>query len=336
MNKFEFSKNDAIEAFRQISRIRSIETTIAVNYFPNVGTQQMRCPVHLSIGQEASAVSVCQQLNEEDQLYSTHRSHAHLLARGGDVYKFFCELLGRQDGLLMGRGGSMHLKDLSVNFMMSVPIVGSVFPLGVGAAFAKKVKNQSGIVVIFFGDGSLEEGIWHEAANFAALRELPVLFVCENNLYSVYSKLEERQPSGDLNRLAVAHGIEVLETDGNKIDVASAAAASAVEYVRTKNKPFFLNLLTYRYLEHCGPNDDDHLSYRPSGELAYWMTRDPLLYSRELLLHNFNVSVQDIQSIEEANKNFAEKTFKRALQAEFPNYSSIKDYEYFTGEGPDN
>src|SRR5580704_14655173 len=178
------------QLFTAMLRIRLIEEEIAARY----AQEKMRCPIHLSIGQEAVAVGVSSVLRRTDQIVTTHRCHAHYLAKGGDLKAMLCELMGREPGCCSGRGGSMHLFDRDAGVLLSLPIVAASIPIGVGAAFAMKRKKQDNVAVIYLGDASVEEGVFHESANFAALRRLPAIFICENNLYSVYTALHDRQP----------------------------------------------------------------------------------------------------------------------------------------------
>ncbi|MFN0065598.1 MAG: thiamine pyrophosphate-dependent dehydrogenase E1 component subunit alpha [Chlamydiales bacterium] len=255
---------------RALWRIRQVETAIVERY----AEQEMRCPVHLSIGQEAVAVGICAHLNEKDYAVSGHRAHAHYLAKGGDLQRMIAEIYGKVTGCCKGRGGSMHLVDLSVGFLGSTPIVGGSIPVGVGAAFGAKLKKEERVTAIFLGEGATEEGVFAESLNFASLKKLPILFVCENNLYSVYSPLSVRQPlSRHLPSLAKAHGIIAFEGDGNRVDEVSEIAQKAVSYIREGNGPVFIELTTYRFHEHCGPNIDP---FQPKEEVAHWSNRDPL------------------------------------------------------------
>ena len=173
--------------------------------------QEMRCPVHLSIGQEAVSVGVCANLTREDIVFSNHRSHGHYLAKGGNLKAMVHEIYGKSTGCCFGRGGSMHLLDLSINFFGSTPIVGGTIPIAVGASLASKMQQKNNITTIFHGDGAVEEGVFHESLNFASLKKLPVLFVCENNLYSVYTPLSERQPNREIYKLVEAHDIKAYQ-----------------------------------------------------------------------------------------------------------------------------
>lgn len=264
-------------------RIRLIEEAIAAHYGQPGRPQEMRCPTHLSIGQEATAVGVCAALSQGDVVFTTHRCHAHYLAKGGSLPKMMAELFGKVDGCTGGRGGSMHLMDDEAGMIAAIPIVGASIPLAVGAALSFALDGTPRVVVAFVGDAAMEEGSWHESANFASLHKLPVLFVCENNFYSVYTPLHRRQINADIGRLARAHGIHTETADGNDVEAVHGAAAALVARVRERRGPAFLSLETYRYTEHCGPNCDDHLGYRPEGELALKRRDDPLPRSRAAL-----------------------------------------------------
>ncbi|HET6882539.1 MAG TPA: thiamine pyrophosphate-dependent dehydrogenase E1 component subunit alpha, partial [Pirellulales bacterium] len=200
---------------RSMLRIRLIEEGIARTY----ADQQMRCPVHLCTGQEAVAAGVCAALDDSAQVMSTHRAHGHYLAKGGNLRAMLAEMYGKATGCAGGYGGSMHLIDLSAGFLGAAPIVGSTIPIAVGVAFGSSLRGENRVVVAFFGEGATEEGAFHEAMNFAALKRLPVLFVCENNLYSVYSPLGVRQPAArSVWQTAAGHGIESRHGDGNDVE----------------------------------------------------------------------------------------------------------------------
>jgi len=258
--------------YTQLLRIRKIEEAIAERY----SEWQMRCPIHLSIGQEAIPVGVSIHLTEKDHVYSNHRSHGHYFAKGGNLKKMIAELYGKETGCCGGRGGSMHLIDLEVGFMGSTPIVGGTVPLAVGDAWSAVLKGEKRVSVIYFGDGCFEEGVLHEAMNFATLHKLPVIFVCENNGYSVYTQLNDRQASREIIDIAKAHGIQTYTGDGNDVLDVMEVAYNAIERARNGNGPQFFEFKTYRWLEHCGPDDDNNLNYRPQGELSTWKDRCPI------------------------------------------------------------
>ena len=258
-------------------RIRLIEEAIADHYAEG----EMRCPVHLSIGQEAIAVGTCAALETSDKVYSTHRCHAHYLAKGGDLKRMMAEICGKAAGCVGGRGGSMHLMDVPKGVMASIPIVSSSIPVAVGSALADKRMRNGKVTVAFFGDASVEEGVFHESANFASLHKLPVIFLCENNLYSVYTPIDQRQPDRPLTDLARAHGMQAAHGDGNDLDECYRLSVQAVERARNDQGPTLLVLDTYRWREHCGPAFDDHLGYRKEGELKKWEQRDPIRRFRD-------------------------------------------------------
>ena len=257
---------------RSMLRIRRIEESIASRY----AEQEIRCPMHLCIGQEAVSVGVCAALAKDDVVFSNHRAHGHYLAKGGSLKAMLAELYGRSTGCCGGRGGSMHLIDLDAGFMGSTPIVGGTVPLAIGAAWAASLKQTRQVTVVFFGDGCFEEGVVHESMNFAALHQLPVVFVCENNQFSVYTRLNQRQPRRPIYRVAEAHGLAAYAGDGNNVDTVLALARNAVERARAGYGPQFLEFQIYRWREHCGPNFDDELGYRTVQEIEIGMNDCPI------------------------------------------------------------
>ncbi len=275
----ELGEADLVTLYREMLRIRTVEEAIAVRY----AEQKMRCPVHLSIGQEAIAVGVSAALTSGDQAVSTHRCHAHYLAKGGDLVAMLSELMGKATGCCGGRGGSMHLFDLKAGLLLSLPIVAASIPVGVGAALAFKQQKMPNVAVIYLGDASLEEGVYHESANFAALKELPAIFVCENNLYSVYTNLRDRQPQRPLTELGRAHGMPTAHVDGTDVCAVYRTALAAAARARSGGGPTFILADTYRWREHCGPNYDNDLGYRTVAEFTEWRERDPLVRLRNEL-----------------------------------------------------
>jgi TPP-dependent pyruvate/acetoin dehydrogenase alpha subunit len=269
-----------LELFASLLKARRVEERIQKLYPEG----DMRCPTHLSLGQEAVAVGVCAALRAEDAVISAHRSHAHYIARGGSIPAMFAELYGKEDGCAAGKGGSMHLIDLGVNFLGCVPIVGSTIPIGVGAALGKRLMEDDGVSVVFFGDGAAETGVFHESINFAATLKLPVLFVCENNLYSVNTPLEPRQPAGrTIAELAAGHSLASSQHDGQAVETVLAATMSALAGIRGGGGPALLEFMTYRWAEHCGPLGDLHLGYRGQEEFDAWLARCPVALHRQAL-----------------------------------------------------
>lgn len=311
--------------WRQMTRIRKIEEAIAERY----SSQKMRCPVHLSIGQEGVAAGVAAALIPEDQVMSGHRSHAHYLAKGGNLPAMLAEIHGRVTGCCKGRGGSMHLIDQAAGFVGAVPIVASTIPISVGLAFADRRKNKKRVTVAFFGEAATEEGVFAESLNFAALHSLPIVFVCENNLYSVYSPMSVRQPR-ERSRIGIAavHGIGVAECDGNNAQAVQSLMSEVVNYVRGGSGPAFLEFSTYRWREHCGPGFDNHIGYRTEDEAAEWLKRDPILRIEEQMEANgFGDQMRRSTIIKNINDEIA-SAFEHALNSPFPKTKDLMDYVY--------
>ena len=313
------------EWYFSMLRIRMVEERIADLY----SEQEMRCPVHLSIGQEAVAVGVCEHLSDKDIVMSAHRAHAHYLAKGGNLKSMLAELYGKETGCAMGKGGSMHLVDLNSGFFAAVPIVGSTIPIAVGVAWAFKMKNSSNIVTVFLGDGATEQGVFFESLDFASLKNVPILFVCENNFYSVYSQLDVRQaPDRKISVLAKSHGIKTFTGDGNNINHVSEIAKEAVEFIKINNAPAFIELETFRWLEHCGPNSDDDLGYRKQGELDEWLKKDPIESYKSLMIENHKITEQEIIEKIEVISTEIDKAFEYAKESPFPDQSFLNQHIY--------
>lgn len=262
-----------LELYHAMLRIRLVEERIAALY----PEQEMRCPVHLCIGQEAVAAGACAALGRRDYVFSGHRSHGHYLAKGGDLKAMLAEIYGKAAGCAGGKGGSMHLIDLEAGFLGATPIVGSTIPIAVGAAFGSTMRGEDRVTMVFLGDGAVETGVFYESLNFAALKKLPVIFVCENNLYSVYSPLQVRQPDGrPITGIARALGLDGIECDGNDVELVYQVCSDAVKKARLGDGPSFLEFATYRWREHCGPEFDNQLGYRTEAEYMAWKERCPI------------------------------------------------------------
>lgn len=303
----------SIELFQEMLRIRMIEEAIAEKY----KEQKMRCPVHLSIGQEAVAVGVCKAVLHSDFLISNHRAHAHYLAKGGNLPSMIAEIYGKKTGCCLGRGGSMHLIDQAVGMLGSTPIVAGSIPVGVGIAFATLLRRETQITVIFLGEGATEEGVFSECLNFVALHRLPVLFICENNFYSVYSPLNVRQPKErDRVAIAKAHGIESHEGYGNDVELVHRMAKEAVSYIRNGNGPVFLEFTTYRHREHCGPNYDNTIGYRTEDEFKEWERKCPI----QSFLQQHTISDSQLQSMRTIITSEIKEAFAFAELSPFPEF----------------
>lgn len=309
-----------LNLYNKMLRIRKIEEAISKNY----KDQEIRCPVHLSIGQEAIAVGICENLKTEDKIVTAHRSHAHFLAKGGSLNQMIAELYGKETGCAKGLGGSMHLVDMKAGVYAAVPIVGSTIPIGTGIAWANKLKKKKDIVVVFFGDGATEEGVFFESLDFASLHSLPILFVCENNSYSVYSHISKRQSKKrNLIKIARSLGIKSLQIDGNSIEKIFLQTKDIVKKIRKHSIPHFIELKTFRKLEHCGPNNDDHLNYRSKSYLKKWINKCPVVNYERLLENKKNLPSQKKINMEKKIKKEVDNAFIFAKKSKFPKKSIL-------------
>lgn len=256
--------------YRALQRIRRVEEEVARIY----PTDKIKSPVHLSIGQEAVSVGVCDALNTDDVVFGTYRSHALYLAKGGDLKRMMAEQYGKATGCGRGKGGSMHLIDVEHGVMGASAVVGSTIPLSVGYAYAIRLRRQPIVVASFFGDGAVEEGAFHESLNFASLKRLPVLFVCENNQYAVHSPIATRQPHTTIAARAESYAIPATRVEDGDVESIREAAARAIQAIRDEGGPRFLECLTYRWMQHVGPNEDFDAGYRSRAEAERWYASD--------------------------------------------------------------
>jgi pyruvate dehydrogenase E1 component alpha subunit len=247
-------------------RIRLIEEEIERRYHED----QMKTPIHLVIGQEATSVGCCAALRREDLLYSSHRTHGNYLAKGGDLKAMLCEMHCRINGCVGSRGGSMHLIDKNVGMAGTSAIVGGAMSIATGAALAAQIQGIDRVSVVFIGDATTEEGVASESLNFAALKKLPIIFFCENNFYSVQSPLATRQPPRELYKWAASYGIASAQVDGTNVLTVYEAAREAVKRARESGGPTFIEALVYRFRAHGGAGDDSHTGYRDTAELKAW------------------------------------------------------------------
>lgn len=273
-------------------RIRSVELEIAKRYPEG----RMRCPTHLSVGQEAVAAAVGLALRKDDLAVSGHRAHAHYLGKGGSLNAMLAEIYGKVDGCARGRGGSMHLIDESVGFMGSTAIVAGTVPVGVGLAYGMKSSGTDQVSCVFHGDAAVEAGVFFESASFAAVKRLPVLFLCENNQYSVYSHLRVRQPEGrSIAKMVEGLGVTSASGDGNDPAQVYEMTMKALAEIRAGKGPQLLEFSTYRWLEHCGPNYDNDIGYRSEQEFLEWREKDPVSRYEDALLRQGVVTIADVK-----------------------------------------
>ena len=257
------------EMLRQMVRVRRFEEQCVELY----SAAKIRGFLHLYIGEEAVAVGVCQALTPADSIVSTYREHGHALARGVGMDSLMAEMYGKVTGCSGGRGGSMHLFDVSHRFYGGNAIVGGGLPLAAGLALADRMRGTSGVTACFFGDGAVAEGEFHECMNLAALWDLPLLFCCENNLYAMGTALDRAQAETDLAARAGSYGMVAWAVDGMDVIAVEHAARRGAEAVRAGGGPHFLELRTYRFRAHSMYDPD---RYRDKSEVERWKTRDPI------------------------------------------------------------
>ena len=307
--------NISLKLYECMLKIRYTEEAIAERY----SESKMRCPTHLSTGQEGIAAGVCSALNEDDFVVSTHRSHAHYIGKGGHLNKMIAEIYGKTTGCSAGKGGSMHLVDKNVNFMGSTSIVGNSIPVGVGLGLSIRLQDTNKVSCIFFGDAAVEEGVFFESVNFAVLYKLPVLFICENNLYSVYSPLNVRQPEGrKIFEMTKGFGIHSEYGNGNNVFEVYEKVKKAIKEIRLRNGPYFFEFSTYRWREHCGANFDNDLGYRTEDEFLEWKKKDPVSNLESQLLKEDVLDEKQMKEIKESIKIDVDKAFIFAEQSPFP------------------
>jgi len=275
-------------------RIRVTEESIAML----LGQGEIRCPTHLYTGQEAIAVGICAALDSQDYIFGGHRSHGHYLAKGGDLRALVAELYGKATGCARGRGGSMHLVAPEVGLLGTVPLVAATIPIGVGAALASKLRGERRVSVPFFGDGATEEGHFHESLNLAANFRLPVVFVCENNLYSSHMHINERRAEDNIHKSGEAHGLPGVCLDGNDVVAVYRAGIEAIDRARRDGGPTLLECRTYRWRGHVGPAFDTDVGVKRKNEMGYWIPRDPVARARTRLVE-MGLAQSEIDHIEQ-------------------------------------
>ena len=312
---------------RTMIRIRLCEESLV----QPILSGEVRCPVHLYTGQEGVAVGVCAALDRADYIFGTHRSHGHYLAKGGSMRDLVAEIFCRETGCSRGRGGSMHTIDTEHGMLGSAPIVGGTISLAAGAALASKIRGNGRITVSFFGDGAIGEGVLYETLNFAALHRLPLLLVCENNLYSTHLPIAECRVQQTIYKVAKPFGVTGFRVNGNKVLEVYEAAKKAVTSCREARGPVFLECLTYRLRGHVGPDDNvqgEHTDIRPKKEVERWKRKDPIKLFECSLLRNKLMSPDKMKEIWEEAKREVETAHLFARRSPHPEQENLDRYVY--------
>jgi acetoin:2,6-dichlorophenolindophenol oxidoreductase subunit alpha len=313
-------RGELLDLFRMLWRIRAFEDQVrrlaAAGEVPGFP--------HLSTGQEAVAVGVCAHLSRQDLLFTSHRGHGHVLAKGSDIEAMFAEILGRETGLCRGRGGSMHLVDGANGVLGATGVVAGNLALAAGAAWAMQARGVKNISVVFFGDGATGAGAFHETINLAVLWQLPVLFVCENNGYAEFTSREEHSKVAFVRRFAEPYEMPAATIDGNDVLAVLAAAGEVVSKLRNGAGPYLLECMTYRMAGHF-VGDPQH--YRSKEELAAWLERDPIERLKRYLLQS-GVMEEELDSVGESARQEVQRAAERARCAPRPNPVGVLENVY--------
>lgn len=317
------TKPSSTDFYKSLLSIRKAEQAI-IHYYPE---DDMKTPMHMSMGQEPVAVGVCEAVKGRGQVFGSYRSHAAFLAFTGDLDRFFAELYGRETGTAGGKGGSMHLSAPETGFMLSSAIVGSSISVAVGAAFASKSKG-SGISCVFFGDGAVDEGTFWESLNVAALMGLPVLFVCEDNGLAVHTSSDSRRGYKSLLDIVSSFDCSVFDSDSTDVEEIYDLAVEAIDSIASTGKPAFLQLSCYRYLEHVGTNEDFEAGYRTREQYEAWLDRDGLSLQRQRLLAS-GVDEDRVAEIENEIDQGVADAVERAKKAPAPGREALYTGVYY-------
>jgi TPP-dependent pyruvate/acetoin dehydrogenase alpha subunit len=314
MGKIELN----VELYKKVYLIRRAEEKIREHY----NEDEMKTPMHMSMGEEAIAVGVCHSLKADSQIFGTYRSHAIYLAKTGDTDNFFAEMYGKDTSLQKGKGGSMHLCVPESGFMGTSAIVGSIIPVAVGAAFANKRNGNGKLVAVFFGDGATDEGVFWESLNVACLMKLPILFVCEDNGLAVHTPKSLRHGHNPIANIVSQFNCNVFKEKTTDVEVIYELTCNAIRLLKETQKPCFLHLEYYRYLEHVGINEDFNAGYRSRDEFEEWYKVDPVNLQRKKLLE-LGYNEAEIQKMERDIDAQVEKSVELAQRAPFPDKSEL-------------
>ncbi|MDG2308744.1 MAG: thiamine pyrophosphate-dependent dehydrogenase E1 component subunit alpha [Candidatus Binatia bacterium] len=307
------TREEAQLALERMILIRAAEEQVA----DGVKDGSIRCPCHLAIGQEATAMGVALNVKKDDRVFGAHRSHAHYLSLGCDLDALFDEIHGRESGCSHGMGGSMHLRDVENGLYGTVPIVAATVPIASGSALAAKMDGRGSVAISYFGDGATEEGVVHETLNLASVMGLPLLFVCENNFFSSHLHIHARQPADSTCRFAEAHGITWFRVDGNDLAEVKRVSAEAFELART-NQPVYLELVTYRWRGHVGYREDLDVGVRRGGDVTLWKRRDPIRRLASAMVAADRLKPSDLDRICNETRQRVAASWQRASKAPHP------------------
>jgi pyruvate dehydrogenase E1 component alpha subunit len=305
------TKEKLVGMHRKMLEIRFFEEKVFELYGQNLvpGT------IHLYLGEEAVAVGVCSTLRKGDYITSTHRGHGHCIAKGAELKRTMAEILGKKTGYCKGKGGSMHIADFSIGMLGATAVVGAGLPIAVGASLSVKLRKTDQVVACFFGEGASNQGTFHESINMASIWKLPVIFVCENNLYAMGTRQSTVMAIENVADRAVAYGIPGVVVDGNDVLAVYEATQKAVERARKGEGPTLIECKTYR---HKGHSRVDPAKYRPKEEVEEWLAKDPIKRFKEKLLQTNTLTESEIQQIEKEVSDEIEEAVKFAMESPYP------------------
>lgn len=313
-----------LSLYRTMLAIRRVEEKVSELY----PTDKIQSPIHLSIGQEAIAAGVCKALGAEDRIYGTYRGHGLYVGRDGDLNKLFAELYGKDAGCSRGKGGSMHLIASELGLMGCSAIVASTIPIATGHALASQMTGRKYAVAALFGDGAVDEGVFFESINFAVLKNLPILFVCENNNYAVHSRVSDRHKQTELYRLGEGLGLPGKRLEGNDVRTVYTSIREAAQKIKEGGGPVFLEYMTYRLKEHVGCGADHEERYREREKLSVALNRDPLAEQKKILQEEFGVTAETFGQLENSLAQEIEEAVDFAEKAPFPGPSRLMEDLY--------
>ena len=322
-NTLKISQEVLLDMYRRMVTIRKFEETVYDVYSRGI----MPGLAHLYTGMEAVAVGVCINLKPTDNITSTHRGHGHLLAKGGEPKRMFAELLGKAAGYNHGKGGSMHIVDMSLGILGANGIVAGGMGIAAGAALSAKVRHEDRVSVAFFGDGALNEGLFYETANMASLWKLPVVYVMENNTYGEYTSTAQ-STAGSGPARAEAMEIPAVSVDGNDILAVYDAARLAIDQTRAGKGPRFIECHTYRWRGHHMGDQGDTYGYRSQDEIEGWMKRDPIPRFSQRLLAESRTDTAALAAIDNEVQRQIAEAVEFAKQASYPDASEVYEHVY--------
>lgn len=322
-----YEKSFLLSLYRKMVQIRFSEES----FIEPILDRTIKCPVHLTSGEEAIAAGISALLTNDDMVFGNHRSHGHFLAKGGTVAELIGEVFCMEHGCCRGRGGSMHLIAPDVGFMGAAPIVAGTISLALGAALANKIKGNDAVSVAYFGDGSTGEGVLNEAINFASIQKLPIIFVCENNFYATHMPISETRSKDEIFEIAAPYGVKALREDGNDVLKVYEAAQKAVDHCRNGHGPYFMEFETYRLRGHVGPDDNiqgDHTDIRPPEEVAQWRKKDPIIRFRKYLEDNGSIGVDELVELDDDVTKEVESAHRLVQELNVPIVEELDRYVF--------